>query len=96
MTSPFIRAQQATFADDRTPFYPQLSLYSSNFARTRPKTSGDHREVHLKMEEILQKLTSFPPSQPLSDAEYDKQARGLVSLLHQGKLLSSGAEIIKV
>jgi hypothetical protein len=48
------------------------------------------------MEELLQKLSAFPPSTPLPDVEYDKQARSLVSLLHQGKLLGGGVELINV
>jgi hypothetical protein len=48
------------------------------------------------MDELLQKLTAFPPSQPLSDADYERQARSLVSLLHQGKLLSGGGELLNV
>jgi hypothetical protein len=48
------------------------------------------------MEELLQKLSAFPPPTPLPDVEYDKQARGLVSLLHQGKLLGGGVELIHV
>jgi hypothetical protein len=48
------------------------------------------------MDEVLQKITAFPPSQPLSDVEYDKMARNLSSLLHHTKLLAGGAELINV
>jgi hypothetical protein len=48
------------------------------------------------MDEVLQKITAFPPSQPLSDIEYDKMARNLSSLLHHTKLLGGGAELINV
>lgn len=60
----------------------------------QPSSSGTQH--NLIMDEVLQKLTAFPPSQPLSDADYDKHARSLVSLLHQGKLLSGGGELINV
>jgi hypothetical protein len=48
------------------------------------------------MDDLLPKLTAFPPPQPLSDIDYDKQARSLASLVHQGKLLSGGGDLINV
>lgn len=48
------------------------------------------------MNDLLQRLTAFPSPEATSPAAYDKEARGLVSLLHSGKLLGGGGELINV
>lgn len=48
------------------------------------------------MDDLLHRVTAFPPLEPLSATDYDKQARNLVSLLHQGKVLNGAGELINV
>lgn len=73
-----------------------LDLHPLSFSGAVTLHSVSGGRVHLIMDEMLQKVMAFPPPQPLSDADYDKHARSLVSLLHQGKHLSGGVELLNV
>src|ERR1700728_1201388 len=90
------KRHQATVLVSLHSFHAASSLGAVQCAYSK-RSSIKRRSYHtLAMEELLQKLSAFPPSTPLPDVEYDKQARSLVSLLHQGKLLGGGVELINV
>jgi hypothetical protein len=90
------KRHQATVLVSLHNFHSASSLGADQCAYSK-RSSIKRRSCHtLAMEELLQKLSAFPPSTPLPDVEYDKQARSLVSLLHQGKLLGGGVELINV